>query len=103
MKTFLPRLILALLGLFTLANCAQNPVTGRQNFVLMSEEEEARTGRQGDSEVRQQYGTYNLPALQQYVDRIGQRLAAKSHRAGLSYHFTVVDSPEINAFALPGR
>jgi predicted Zn-dependent protease len=40
--------------------------------------------------------------LQRYVNEVGQRLAQKSHRGNLEYHFTVVDSPEINAFALPG-
>lgn len=86
----------------TAAGCAQNPVTGRQNFVMMSEADEVRTGRQADQEVRQEYGVYDLPALQQYVSQVGHRLAAKSHRPNLDYHFTVVDSADINAFALPG-
>ena len=59
-------------------------------------------GRQEDVKVRQQYGVYDDKALQKYVNEIGQRLAQGSHRPGLQYHFTVVDSPEINAFALPG-
>lgn len=92
----------SLATLLLLANCAQNPATGRQSLALMSEPEEIQLGKKSDAEVRQQYGVYDLPALQQYVDRVGQRLAAKSHRPQLSYHFTVVDSPEINAFALPG-
>jgi predicted Zn-dependent protease len=84
------------------AGCAENPVTGRQNFVLMSEDEEISVGRKADQEVREQYGKYDAPALQAYVSRIGQKLAAESHRPGLSYTFSVVDSPEVNAFALPG-
>lgn len=96
------RLFAALLCLGLLANCAVNPVTGRQNFVMMSESEEVRTGKKGDEEVRKQYGIYDNPALQRYVDEVGQRIAQKSHRGNLEYHFTVVDSPEINAFALPG-
>jgi len=96
------RLVISFAALLLLAGCAQNPVTGRQNFVMMSEAEEMELGRKSDADVRQEYGAYDLPALQQYVDRVGQRLASKSHRPQLSYHFTVVDSPEINAFALPG-
>lgn len=42
------------------------------------------------------------PRLQAYVDGVGQRLAAQSHRANLKWTFTVLDSPEVNAFALPG-
>lgn len=96
------RLVVGLLCLAPLANCAVNPVTGRQNFVTMSESDEVRTGRQADADVRKEYGVYDNPALQRYVNEVGQRLAQKSHRANLEYHFTIVDSPEINAFALPG-
>ena len=102
MKTSLTMPLLMALAALLLAGCAQNPVTGRQNFVMMSEADEIELGRKSDADVRQEYGMYDLPALQQYVDRVGQRLAAKSHRPQLGYRFTVVDSPEINAFALPG-
>lgn len=40
--------------------------------------------------------------MQAYVNEVGQRLAKQSHRSNLPWHFTVVDSPEINAFALLG-
>jgi predicted Zn-dependent protease len=94
----LPVIVLALL----LVNCAENPVSGRTNFVTMSESDEIQVGRKEDAEIKKDYGVYNNPALQRYVNDIGQRLARVSHRPGLDYHFTVVDSPEINAFALPG-
>ncbi|HSD61589.1 MAG TPA: M48 family metalloprotease, partial [Burkholderiales bacterium] len=55
-----------------------------------------------DAEVRKEYGIYEDPELQAYVSRVGQKLARASHRPGISYTFVVVDSPEINAFALPG-
>lgn len=96
------KLAVALTAAALLANCAANPVTGRPDFVMMSEEQELALGKKADGEVRKEYGVYKDPGLQAYVNRIGTRLAASSHRAGISYHFTVVDSPEINAFALPG-
>ena len=95
-------LLPGLLCLAMLAGCAANPATGRQNLVMMSEADEIRTGQKADGDVRKEYGVYDLPALQQYVNQVGQRLARTSHRPNLTYHFTVVDSPEINAFALPG-
>jgi predicted Zn-dependent protease len=85
-----------------LTDCAQNPVSGNPNFVTMSESQEVQVGRDEDVKVRQQYGVYDDKALQQYVNEVGQRLARASHRPTLQYRFTVVDSPEINAFALPG-
>lgn len=92
----------ALLCALAVGNCAVNPVTGNPNFVTMSESQEVSTGRNEDRNVRKQYGIYNDAALQRYVDDIGQRLARSSHRAGLQYQFLVVDSPQVNAFALPG-
>ena len=85
-----------------LANCAQNPVSGRPNFVTMSESKEVDVGRQEDAKVREEYGVYDNKALQQYVNEVGQRLGKASHRPQLQYNYVVVDSPEINAFALPG-
>ena len=102
MKSIAAAAIAAFLVVLALANCAQNPVTGRTNFVTMSEAQEVQVGRQEDAKVRQEYGVYDNQALQQYVNEVGQRLAKNSHRPNLQYSFLVVDSPEINAFALPG-
>ncbi|MDD3883933.1 MAG: M48 family metalloprotease [Gallionella sp.] len=96
------RTLIPLLALVLLAGCAQNPVTGTQDFVMMSESQEVALGRQADVQVKKQYKVYESKALQDYVNRVGQRIAKQSHRPDLQYHFTVLDSPEINAFALPG-
>ena len=85
-----------------LGACAINPVTGERDFAMVSEAEEIEQGRRYHKEIIANYGIYDNPALQQYVNRIGQELAAKSHRAHLEFTFTVLDSPDINAFALPG-
>ena len=49
-----------------------------------------------------EYSTVDNPKLQAYVDGLGQKLASQSQRANLKWTFTVLDSSEINAFALPG-
>jgi len=92
--------LLAIIAL--LAGCARNPVTGATDFVLMSEDQELALGRQTSIQVAKQYRRYDDPALQRYVAAVGRRLAAHSHRSGLVYRFTVLDSPDVNAFALPG-
>lgn len=84
------------------AACATNPVTGEADLALITEEQEIEQGRSYHAEIIKAYGVYDDPELQKYVNRIGQKLAAKSHRAHLEFHFTVLDSPDINAFALPG-
>ena len=102
MNSRLKAVFLALPLLFLLAACAQNPVTGKQDFVMMSEAQELTLGRQADQEAKRQYALYDLHGLAKYVDEVGQRLARQSHRNTLSYSFTVIDSSEVNAFALPG-
>jgi len=84
------------------AACATNPVTGKRQMTLLSEAEELAIGQQQDAEIRREMGVYDDPALQRYVDDIGQQLARASHRPNLPWSFTIVDSPAINAFALPG-
>ena len=96
------RLCLYGLAYLLLTGCAPNPVTGQSDFVMMSESQEIATGRQEDEKIRKQYQVYPSVALQDYVNRVGQKIARQSHRPNLQYHFTVLDSTEINAFALPG-
>jgi predicted Zn-dependent protease len=79
-----------------------NPVSGQTEFSAMSEADEVAQGQKAHQQVLKEYNVYNNPAVQDYVNALGQRLAAQSHRANLQWHFTVLDSPEINAFALPG-
>jgi predicted Zn-dependent protease len=96
------RTLAALALLASVASCATNPVTGDSNFVLMSEAQEIQTGHAADQDVKKQYALYDENNLAAYVNEVGQRLAALSHRPGLNYSFTLLDSTEINAFALPG-
>jgi predicted Zn-dependent protease len=94
--------ILAALAVSVAAACATNPVTGKKQMTLLSEAEELAIGQQQDQEIRREMGVYDDPELQRYVDDIGQQLARRSHRPSLPWSFTIVDSPAINAFALPG-
>jgi predicted Zn-dependent protease len=91
-----------LAGVVLLGGCATNPVTGGKDVVTISEEKEIEIGRKAHPQIMQQYGRYEDEALQQYVNSVGQRIAIQSHRPKLQYSFTVLDSDEVNAFALPG-
>jgi predicted Zn-dependent protease len=92
----------ALLLMGLLSGCAQNPVTGETDFVLMSEQEEIAMGAREHPKILKQYGAYENKALQAYVDKVGQQVAARSHRSNLKFHFILLDSTDVNAFALPG-
>lgn len=82
--------------------CAVNPVTGERQLALISERQEIALGQQGAEQVRQTMTLVDDPALQAYVERLGQQLAAESERPELPWSFAVVDDPTPNAFALPG-
>ncbi len=79
-----------------------NPVTGETERSVMTEQQEIAAGREAHQQVLQEYGVYNKPELQAYVRGVGSKLAQQSHRANLPWTFTVLDSDQINAFALPG-
>src|SRR2546422_1816728 len=99
------KLILSLLVICMTAaatDCARNPVTGKRQIVLVSESQEIAMGQQSDPQVREEYGIVDNAALQAYVQSLGRKLVAVSHRPNLEWHFTVVDSPVVNAFAIPG-
>src|SRR5437762_3902288 len=82
--------------------CARNPVTGKRQIVLVSESQEIAMGQQSDPQVRREYGVVDSPVLQAYIQTMGRRLVRVSHRPTLEWHFTLVDSSVVNAFAIPG-
>ncbi len=97
----LNHLALFVISALVLQGCATNPVTGKRQLA-MSEKWEISTGKANHPKILQQYSVYDDPELQAYVNEIGQKLAAKSHRSNLDFTFTLLDSPQVNAFALPG-
>lgn len=94
---------LLLLSSIVISSCAVNPVTGKTDFTLVSESEELEIGKESYLPLRQSSGGDYVAdkALVEYIDEVGQKIAALSERK-LPYEFNVVNSPEINAWALPG-
>jgi len=83
-------------------SCAVNPVTGEKELMLFSEKAEISLGKKTDEQIRVQYGLYEDPNLSSYISRIGQKIVPYTHRPNLQYHFKVLDTPVVNAFAAPG-
>ena len=75
--------------------------TPQMGFAL-SEEKEIKQGAAEHQKIVGRFGVYNNPALQEYVAKVGNRIAAQSSRPELKYYFTVLNDDMINAFALPG-
>jgi predicted Zn-dependent protease len=97
-----PLALLVLCSLLLNVSCSVNPATGKQQLSFYDEAEEIEMGREADAEIVASAGLYDDPGLQEYVEELGQRLAAESERPHLPWSFKVLDDPAVNAFALPG-
>ncbi len=101
-----PNLNLIVLTAFILvlitSSCAVNPVTGKRDLMLMSEQQELNMGKQNDPGVIAYFGLYDDQQLQDFINVKGKEMAAISHRSHLDFKFRILDSPVINAFAVPG-
>ncbi|MFZ0471106.1 MAG: M48 family metalloprotease [Bacteroidales bacterium] len=82
--------------------CAVNPVTGKKQIMLMSEAQEVALGVSYNPQVLATFGEYADADLQAYVQAKGVEVGKISHRPALEYHVKVIDSPVVNAFAVPG-
>lgn len=84
------------------SGCATNPVTGKSQFMLMSEAQEIRMGQQAHADIVKQYGLYNDTSIGNWFTERGSSMSKVTHRPNLPWTFTVLDSPVVNAFAVPG-
>ncbi len=94
--------VLFSLALIMIPSCAINPVTGKRQIMLISEEQEIAMGKQYDPQVISTFGLYEDEELSNFVKEKGNEMGKISHRPYLEYHFRILDSPVVNAFAVPG-
>jgi len=87
-----------------LAGCVTNPDTGRSQLMLVSQSEEAQMGLASFVQIKKQEKISADPAANARVQRVGRRIAASVGREipNAQWEFVVFDSPQVNAFALPG-
>jgi len=107
-KLFLPlsrRHFLALLGTSAgslILGCAVNPVTGKQQLMLVSEGEEKQIDRvNSPHQFSADYGPVQNPPLTGYVDGVGRSLAVKTHRPQMPYRFVPLNATYVNAYTFP--
>jgi predicted Zn-dependent protease len=87
------------------------PATGERRYLGYTWQQETELGKEASKQVAALFGVYRDPKLERYVNEVGNRVLATSHlrRPGAEEQFqktpvtfTVLDSPIINAMALPG-
>ena len=95
-------LVVLLLG-FNLISCYQAPITGRSQFILLSESEEIQMGLVAFQEVLKKENISKNTKYNSSVIRVGKRIATASGKTDYKWEYKVIDSDDtINAFALPG-
>ncbi len=83
--------------------CATDPVTGKSQFMLVSEDTEIQIDRQySPLQFSTDFGPVQDRKLNHYISQVGNRMAASSHRRHMPYSFRVVNATYINAYAFPG-
>lgn len=102
MKNRFSVLIVILCTILIIPACVRNPVTGRKQVSFLSEAQEKNIGMKNDPAIVAQFGLYQDDNIQRFIDQKGQEMVKVSHRPDLGFEFKVLDSPVINAFALPG-
>ncbi len=87
--------------LLALSACSETPVTGRNQLILLPEDQASQMGLQAYEEILRTKGVSQNTELQNRVDEVGRRL--KQVISGdTDWQFTVLDDETPNAFALPG-
>jgi len=90
-------------GLPFLAGCARNPVTGKNQLMMMSREQEIGIDKkQSPFQFSSDYGVTQDRVLNQYIGEVGTGLLPAVHRRDMPYNFQCVNATYINAYAFPG-
>lgn len=74
----------------------------RQESIFIITPQEVAIGEEVVRQIEKENKILNNPVLTGYVNKVGQKLAGVCFRKDIEYHFKIVDSKVINAFALPG-
>lgn len=93
----------ASLSILVVSACSVNPATGDRQFTaLLPAEKEAAVGAQEHQNVEKTFGKFISGPVADYVSTVGAKIAANTERKDVQYKFYVIDSPIVNAFAVPG-
>jgi predicted Zn-dependent protease len=95
-------LLLALAGGAMIAACSENSATGRRQLMVVSDEMLASMSASAWEDLKAKTPIWSDAAAQDRLRRIGERIADATGLSGQSWEFIAFDSPEVNAFVLPG-
>ncbi len=98
---FIIRILVSALLLF-IASCATTGPKGEKSLIIIPTSQEVSIGEGMAKQVEQSEKVLPDSAWQAYVATVGQRIVSVCDRTDITYHFKVIQSDQINAFATPG-
>jgi predicted Zn-dependent protease len=81
---------------------AEEPTPTKAFYNTFTDDEEMAMGRKAAQETDQQIAILDAPALNDYLNDLGRKIAKVSRRPQLEYNFKIVNTDTVNAFSLPG-
>ncbi|TFH65365.1 MAG: peptidase M48 [Candidatus Zixiibacteriota bacterium] len=85
-----------------IVSCATTGPGGKKSLIFISTDQELSLGEQFDKQLRTENKIFTDSVWQNYFNEIGQSIIKVCDRKDIQYHFTVIESEQINAFATPG-
>lgn len=86
----------------TVSACSTVPETGRRQLILLSQAEEMQMGFSSFEQLKKEVPISNDKKLNEQLQRVGKRIAAVAPLKDAKWEFVLFDSPDANAFCLPG-
>lgn len=93
---------LCLITAIFLTSCAITGPGGKKSLILIPSDTEVGIGKEVAADVESKETVLANAAVQNYVDKVGQKIVRVCDRRDIKYTFKVLESDEINAFACPG-
>ncbi len=97
-----PILLIALVAITCFSGCRTTPITGRRQLLVVPESQEISMGLSSYRETLASERASTNAQWAAMVERVGNRIAQVADRPDYQWEFNLIDSAEMNAFALPG-
>lgn len=94
--------LVALLTVVSLMSCATTGPGGKRSLILIPTSQEVAIGAGMAEQVQKTEQILEDSLWQSYVNEVGQKIVAVCDRQDIDYHFRVIESDQVNAFAAPG-
>jgi predicted Zn-dependent protease len=102
LRYFRTNVLLVVVLMAVLLSCATTGPGGKTSFIVIPTSQEIGIGAGMAEQVEASDTVLNDQVWQDYLNEVGQKVVAVCDRRDIEYHFKVIQSDQVNAFAAPG-